>query len=102
MTDPLVRANDARALLNAPLFLEARADIEGRLQYLRKSVPITATESHTRIILMEQLGGFLLDYFEQIAQTGQLEQLRLEAEQKKRSLIEQGIALFRAGGRNTL
>jgi hypothetical protein len=102
MSDPIIRANDARTLLGSKLFLEARADIENKLQYLRRSVPITSTEMHTRIILMEQLWGFLLDYFEQIAQTGKLEELRLQDEQRKRTLLEQGIAMFRTGGRNTL
>lgn len=102
MTDPIVRANDAKTILNSPLWQEAKKDVEGKLEYLRRSVPITATDMHTRIILMEQLWGFLTDYFEKIAQTGQIEALRLQEEQRKRSLIEQGIAMFRSGGRNAL
>lgn len=102
MTDPIVRANDARALLNSSLFQAAQADIEGKLQYLRRSVPITSTDMHTRIILMEQLWGFLLDYFEQIAQSGKLALKLQEEEARRKSLIEQGLAIFRTGGRNTL
>lgn len=102
MTDPIVRANDARTILNSPIWQAAQKDIEGKLQYLRRSVPITETPMHTRIILMEQLWGYLLDYFEQIAQTGKLEQLRLQDAERRKSLVEQGLALFRTGGRNTL
>jgi hypothetical protein len=102
MTDPIVRANDAKHILNSTLWQEVKTDIEGKLQYLRRSVPITSTDMHTRIILMEQLWGFMLDYFEKIAQTGKIEALKLEEEARRKSLIEQGIAMFRTGGRNTL
>lgn len=102
MTDPIVRANDAKAILNSVFWQDAKADIEGKLQYLRRTVPITATESHTRIILMEQVWGFLQDYFTQIAQTGKMELKIREEEERKRTLMEQGLAMFRMGGRNSL
>jgi len=102
MSDPIVRANDAKALVNSNLWQEVTADIEGKLQYLRRNVPISASEMHTRIILMDQLWGWLQDYFKQIAQTGQMALKLQEEEARRKSLIEQGIAMFRSGGRNSL
>lgn len=102
MTDPIVRANDAKVIINSPLWQDAKADIEGKLQYLRRSVPITQTDMHTRIILMEQLWGYLLDYFEQISQSGKLALRLQEDEARRKSLIEQGLSIFRTGGRNSL
>lgn len=102
MSDPIIRANDARTIINSPLWQEVKADIEGKLQYLRRSVPITSNEMHTRIILMEQLWGFMLDYFEQIAQSGKMALKLQEEETRRRSLVEQGLAIFQRGGRNSL
>ena len=96
------RAGEARQILDSRLFQEARADIESTLASLRRSVSITSTDAHTRIILMDQLWGRLVDYFEQIAQTGKLASLQVEQEQRKRSLMEQGLAIFRTSGRNAL
>jgi hypothetical protein len=102
MTDPIIRANDAKFILNSEVWQEAKANIEGKLQYLRRSVSPTATAAHTNIILMDQLWGDLLGYFEQIAQTGQIAEFHVREAEHKRTLMEQGIAMFRTGGRNTL
>jgi len=103
MTDPIVRANDAKALLNSTLWQEAKASVEGKLQqYIRSISPAASTDAHTKIILMYQLWGDLQGYFEQIAQTGDLEGFHLREMERRKSLIEQGIAMFRSGGRNAL
>lgn len=98
----LARAGEARQMLNAPLFQEARADLERQLAEVRRTVPISATEMHTRLILMEQLKEQFFDYFEQLAQTGRLVELQIEQEKQRRSLLEKGVAMFRTGGRNAL
>ncbi len=102
MSDELRRAGEARQMLDTPIFVAAKKHIEDQLAYLRRSVPIRETEMHTRLILMEQLWQQLLGYFELLAQTGKMAELRLQDEEKRKNLLEQGIALFRAGGRNAL
>ena len=86
-------------MLESAIFREAKADIEGRLKRLRGDVAISDTEKHTRIILLEQLWHQLESYFEQLAQTGKFIEQRLGEEERQRTLIEQGLALFRKGGR---
>jgi hypothetical protein len=46
--EELRRAGDARQILEAPIFIEARAHIDKPLADLRHSVPIGATDMHTR------------------------------------------------------
>lgn len=96
------RAGEARQMLNSALFQEARADLEGKLAQIRRTVPISATEMHTRLILMEQIKEQFFGYFEQLAQTGRMAEIQLEQERQRRSLIERGIAMFRTGGRNAV
>ncbi|HTO43138.1 MAG TPA: hypothetical protein VML56_03605 [Burkholderiales bacterium] len=98
----LRRAGDARQILDAPLFQEAKRDIEDQLRELRRVVPIRDTEMHTRLILMEQLWRNLLGHFEQLAETGRMADLQLEEKRRQQNLIERGIAMFRTGGRNAV
>lgn len=95
-----LRAGEARQMLDSALFQAARNDLEEKLAQLRRTVPISSTEMHTRLILMEQLKEQFFGYFEQIAQTGKLADIQLEQERKRRSLLEEGIALFQRNGRN--
>lgn len=98
----LRRAGEARQILDSSLFREARADIEGKLADMRRRVPITATDMHTRLILMDQLWGYVLDYFEQTAQTGKLAELQLkEAEERRQSWLER-MRAFTMSGRGAL
>lgn len=98
----LARAGEARQMLNSTLFQEARANLEGQLAQLRRTVPLSSTEMHTRLILMEQLKEQFFGYFEQLAQTGRLVELQMEQERRRKTLLEQGIAMFRTGGRNAV
>jgi hypothetical protein len=95
-----LRAGEARQMIDSTLFQCARQDLEEKLAQLRRTVPISSTEMHTRLILMEQLKEQFFSYFEQIAQTGKLAEIQLEQERQRRSLLEQGIAMFRTSGRN--
>lgn len=96
------RAGEARQILDSRMFQEARADIEGTLASLRRSVHISQTDMHTRIILMEQLWARLLDYFEQIGQTGKMAQLNLEEIKKQRESWLQRLREFTTTGRGAL
>ena len=60
--DAAQRGREAQALLTSPLFVEAKADVEGRLQQARRMVPLTDRRTHTELILMEQLWMQLTGY----------------------------------------
>lgn len=100
--EELRRAGEATQMLQSPVFVMARKDLEERIAMARRSVPIRDTEMHTRLILMEQLAENFFAYFDQLAQTGKLAQLRLDEEAKRRSMLERGVAMFRTGGRNVI
>jgi hypothetical protein len=93
-------AGEARQIISAPMFVQAKEQLQLQLAEARRLVPITATDMHTRLILAEQIMGKFFDYFEQIAQTGKFAEMRLEEEARKRSLVEQGVAMFKQFGRN--
>ena len=100
--DTLERARQARAMLDSALFQEARKDLEGQMQHLRRTVAISSSEMHTRLILMEQLADRFFGFFEQLAQTGQMAELELAEEERRRGLIERGLLMFQRGGRGAL
>lgn len=98
--EEISRAGEARQLLDSVLFQGAKKHIEEQMAYSRRMAPIRDAEMHTRLILMEQLWGNLLGYFEQLAQTGQMAQLKLKDEERRRSFFERGVMSWRAAGRN--
>jgi len=81
-----IRGGEAARLLDSPLFKECCAHIEETMAEQRRAVPLRETEMHTRLIMMEQLYGNFLDFFQQIAQTGRIADLQI---QQKRSLAQQ-------------
>ena len=88
----VARAGEARQILDSALFQAAKAAIEERLLQARRSVPIKDTDMHTRLILMDQLWGSLLDYFEQIALSGKMADIQLRQAAERQSLIDQCAA----------
>lgn len=98
----LQRAREAEGILNAPLFVEARKSLESQLAQLRRSVPIHETGMHTRLILMEQLSQRFFAFFEQSVQTGKMVQVKLNDDERRKTLLEQGLAMFARNGRNSL
>lgn len=98
--EEIARAGEARQVLEAPIFLAARKNLEEQLQTLRRNAPIKDSDLHTRIILMEQIFGYLMTYFEQIAVTGKMAEVTLRQEEERRSFLDRGLALFQARGRN--
>lgn len=89
-------------MLDSALFREARKGIEEQLSHLRRDVPISQTDMHTRLILMGQLADRFFGFFEQLAQTGRMEELRLADERRRQNLLEQGLAMFRQRGRGAM
>jgi hypothetical protein len=94
------RAGEARQVLDAPIFQQARKNLEDQMAQLRRNVPIRETEMHTRLILMEQLADRFFGYFEQLAQTGRMAEIHMAEERERQSMIDRGLAMFRTTGRN--
>ena len=92
----VARAGEARRLLDSPLFIEMRVRVESTMAAQRRAVPVRDTDMHTRLILMEQLWGNVIDFFEQTAQTGQMAQLQI---QQQRSIAERMKQQFANGVR---
>lgn len=97
-----VRGRDAQTLLDSTLFREARAFIEENMRTLRRHVPIQDQDMHTRLILMEQLWGNLIGWFEQTALTGKFAELEIEKKTRLQRLQELGVSLFSKTGRGSL
>lgn len=89
-------------MIDSALFQEARRSVESQLAQRRRDVPIADSGMHTRLILMEQLAESFFGFFEQLAQTGKMEEMRLIEEQRRKNLLEQGLAMFRARGRGAM
>lgn len=98
----IARAGEAQQLLDSRLFQEAKDDIDSTLADLRRTVPISATDMHTRIILMDQLWGKLQDYFVRIAQSGKMASLEIAEQEQRRKSIMDRVLSFRTTGRNSL
>lgn len=100
--EELHRAREAQSLMDAPLFKQAREDLYGKLQSLRRAAQPTQTDLHTKLILMEQLADQFFGYFEQIAQTGLFaKDFMDQAERRNRGFMER-LSQYVAFGRNRL
>lgn len=96
----LRRAAEAQSLLDNPLFVEARKNIEGQLAQARRDVPMGADAMHTRLILMEQLASKFFGYFELLAQTGRMAELELEQRRNWAQEMKKRYDMFKTMGRN--
>jgi hypothetical protein len=86
--EELVRAGEARQLLDNRMFIEATKRISESLAEQRRRVPIRDTDMHTRLIITEQLWGNIQDWLRETADTGRFAQLQIEQrEQAKRGLF---------------
>ncbi len=102
LEDELRKAQEARRLLESDHFKEARAHVAETLATARRKAPLTATEMHTRLIMMEQVAAQFFGWFDQCALTGKMAQLQLaQAEQQQKSYLE-GLKSFMTGGRNRI
>lgn len=75
--EELIRAGQAREVLDSTVFREACERIEESLAEQRRRVPMRETDMHTRLILTEQLWSNLKDYLEQTAQTGKFAEFEI-------------------------
>ena len=91
------RGAEARAILDAKVFIEARESIESQLKSLRAQVPIRDTDMHTRLILMEQLWGMLIGHLEgamaNADYTRQQLKVRESAFERMKQAMTQGLRL---------
>lgn len=95
----LRRAGEAQRLLDDALFKAAREDVYGQLRAARIAAPTTATELHSRLILMEQIADRFFGYFDQIAQTGKFAQDYLTGQQEQRKSWAQRMRTYAQMGR---
>jgi len=102
LEEEMRRAGEARQMLDAPLFQQARKVIEEQMALARQRVPIDNTLMHTRLILMEQVAQSFFGYFEQIAQTGKLAQFELDQQEQKQRSFAERILSFRSAGRSAI
>ncbi|MGC1477335.1 MAG: hypothetical protein WA804_15920, partial [Terriglobales bacterium] len=57
-------------------------------------------DMQSRVILMEHMYVLLMNYFEQIAQTGQMAEIILRQREQQRMLSELNMKSFHSMGRN--
>jgi len=90
--EEIVRAGEARRIIESVMWQEAVKHIEGSLAAQRQAVPLRETEMHTRLIIAEQVFVKLQDFFQQIVETGHMAEITLAAQ---RTLMERMAAQFR-------
>lgn len=83
--EELQRGGEAARLLDTQLWKEMRESIEKTLAAQRRAVPLNQTEMHTRLIITEQLWGQIMDWFQQVADTGRMAEIQI---QQQRSLMQ--------------
>lgn len=91
------RAGEARGMLQHPLFVEALQSVETSLRRARECASITDTDTHTRLILMEQCQAQLISYLRNVMMTGNMAKAKLLADHRA---LERMQAAFRRGLRN--
>lgn len=89
--EELIRAGHAKQIIESPLFIEMRQTIEAQLLSDRRSVSVRDTDMHTRLIITEKLWGYIMDWFEQVAQTGRMAEVQIQQERSLRERFTQGI-----------
>ncbi len=78
------RGNDAAFIINSDIWQHAWTKLHAGLANARRNAPLTATETHTRLILMEQLAHILRKNMEDTMTTGKMATLQIESEQRAR------------------
>lgn len=91
------RAGEARGVLEHPLFIEALQSIETYLRRARERAPITDTDTHTRLVLMEQCQAQLVSYLRNLMMTGELSKAQLRRDER---LLRRVQEAYRRGLRN--
>ena len=76
--DEIIRAGHAAEVLNSAIFLEMRDHMEAMLRAQRRAVPLIETDMHTKLIITEQVWCNLVEWFEQIVQTGKIAEKQIQ------------------------
>lgn len=88
------RANEARGILDHPLFIEALQSVEASLRRAREIAPLTDTATHTKLILMEQCQAQLVSFLRNVMMTGEMAKAQLLREERA---LQRMQAAFRRG-----
>ncbi len=75
------RGDEAKLLIENPLFVEACNQLDAELRLLRERVPMRDTEMHTRLVLAEQVQAKVLDYLKAVVMSGEAAKLTLRERQ---------------------
>lgn len=89
--EELIRAGEARQILESRMFQEACSRVAESLAAQRRQVPLRDTEMHTRLILTEQLWGNLNDWLTQAVETGKFAEFTIK---QKRDIAARMKAAF--------
>jgi hypothetical protein len=92
--EELIRAGQARQVLESPIFMEAMARVEEALTAQRRAVPIRDTDMHTRLIITEQVWARITDWLKEAAETGKLAQFEIAEKRKRESIKERLFGSF--------
>jgi hypothetical protein len=76
--EELIRAGEARQIIDSRMFQEACQRISESLAAQRRQVPMSNTDMHTRLILTEQLWGNINDWLMQAVETGKFAEFSLK------------------------
>ena len=86
--EELVRAGEARQMLDSRIFIEASQRVIEGLAAQRKQVPIRDTDMHTKLIMSEQLWLSIQGWLEQTAETGKFAEFSIrQREAQKKGLF---------------
>lgn len=77
------RADQARMILDNPLFVEALAALDESLKRQRLQVKPTDTEGHAKLILAEQIRHQFEHYLRRAIQDSEVEEMRLTEQPRK-------------------
>lgn len=102
LEDELRRAQEVRRFSESEYFKEAREHVYSTLATGRRKSPLTATESHTRLIMMEQVADLFFDWFKQSSDTGKMAELQLAQQEQQRKGFLEGLKAYTTGGRNRI
>lgn len=76
--EEMIRAGEARQILESRMFQEACSRITESLAAQRRQVPLRDTDMHTRLIITEQLWGNLNDWLQQAVETGRFAEFTIK------------------------
>jgi uncharacterized Zn finger protein len=86
--DEVIRAGEARQIIESAIFIEACKRIADSLSEQRRRVPVRDTDMHTRLIITEQLWGNIQDWLRETADTGKFASIQIsQREQARRGLF---------------